>query len=149
MRLNSGNACYHSVQNLLSSRLLSKNLNFNIHKTISLPVVLYRCKTWSLTFTPECSSLPVKAVNTVHTVRCDFRKCFLFCCTLTLITKIGVESGGSYFNLRKITDRKILYTSRTSCTNERSILGFFFFYLLFLLNAYLSEYQSINSTTVK
>jgi hypothetical protein len=26
-RLNSGNACYHSVQNLLSSRLLSKNIN--------------------------------------------------------------------------------------------------------------------------
>jgi hypothetical protein len=25
-RLNSGNACYHSVQNLLSSRLLSKNV---------------------------------------------------------------------------------------------------------------------------
>jgi hypothetical protein len=25
-RLNSGNACYHSVQNLLSSRLLSKNI---------------------------------------------------------------------------------------------------------------------------
>jgi hypothetical protein len=25
-RLNSGNACYHSVQNLLPSRLLSKNL---------------------------------------------------------------------------------------------------------------------------
>jgi hypothetical protein len=25
-RLNSGNACYHSVQNLLSSRLLTKNL---------------------------------------------------------------------------------------------------------------------------
>ena len=26
-RLRSGNACYHSVQNLLSSRLLSKNLS--------------------------------------------------------------------------------------------------------------------------
>ena len=26
IRLRSGNACYHSVQNLLSSRLLSKNL---------------------------------------------------------------------------------------------------------------------------
>jgi hypothetical protein len=26
-RLNSGNSCYHSVQNILSSRLLSKNLN--------------------------------------------------------------------------------------------------------------------------
>jgi hypothetical protein len=25
-RLNAGNACYHSVQNLLSSRLLSKNI---------------------------------------------------------------------------------------------------------------------------
>jgi hypothetical protein len=29
-RLNSGNACYHSVQNLLSTRLLSKNKNQNI-----------------------------------------------------------------------------------------------------------------------
>jgi hypothetical protein len=29
-RLNSGNACYHSIQNLLSSRLLSKNLNIRI-----------------------------------------------------------------------------------------------------------------------
>jgi hypothetical protein len=27
-RLNSGNACYHSVQDLLSSRLLSKNIIF-------------------------------------------------------------------------------------------------------------------------
>jgi hypothetical protein len=38
--LNSGNACYHSVQNLLSSRLLSKNLKIRIYKTIILPVVL-------------------------------------------------------------------------------------------------------------
>jgi hypothetical protein len=30
IRLNSGNACYHSVQNLLPSRLLSKNLNFKV-----------------------------------------------------------------------------------------------------------------------
>jgi hypothetical protein len=29
-RLNSGNACYHSVQNVLSSRLLSKNLKIRI-----------------------------------------------------------------------------------------------------------------------
>jgi hypothetical protein len=33
-RLNSGNACYHSVQNLLSSRLLSKNIKIRIYKTI-------------------------------------------------------------------------------------------------------------------
>jgi hypothetical protein len=48
-RLNSGNACYHSVQNLLSSRLLSKNVKFRIYESIILPVVLYGCETWSLT----------------------------------------------------------------------------------------------------
>jgi hypothetical protein len=40
-RLNSGTACYHSVQNLLSSRLLSKNVKVTIYKTIVLPVVLW------------------------------------------------------------------------------------------------------------
>jgi hypothetical protein len=48
-RLNWGNACCHSVQSLLSSRLLSRKLKFNIYKTIILPVVLYGCETWSLT----------------------------------------------------------------------------------------------------
>jgi hypothetical protein len=52
-RLKSGNACYHLVQNLLSSRLLSKNLRTRIYKTIILPVVLYRCETWSLTLKEE------------------------------------------------------------------------------------------------
>jgi hypothetical protein len=47
-RLTSGNACYHSVQNLLSSCLLSKNIKTGIYKTILLPVVLYGCETWSL-----------------------------------------------------------------------------------------------------
>jgi hypothetical protein len=47
-RLNSGNDCYHSVQNLLSSRVLSKNLKIRIYKTIILPVVLYGCETFSL-----------------------------------------------------------------------------------------------------
>jgi hypothetical protein len=32
-RLNSGNACYHSVQSLLSSRLLSRNVKVKIYKT--------------------------------------------------------------------------------------------------------------------
>jgi hypothetical protein len=48
-RLNSGNACYYSVQSLLSSRLLSTNVKVKINKTIILPVVLYECETWSLT----------------------------------------------------------------------------------------------------
>jgi hypothetical protein len=52
-RLNSGNVCYHSVQNLLSSRLLSKNVKVRIYKTIILPVILYGCETWSLTVREE------------------------------------------------------------------------------------------------
>jgi hypothetical protein len=52
-RLNSGNACYHSVQNFMSSRLLSKNLKIRLYKTIILPVVLYGCKTWTLTLREE------------------------------------------------------------------------------------------------
>jgi hypothetical protein len=39
-KLKSGNACYHSVQNLLSSCFLSKNIKMKMHRTIILPVVL-------------------------------------------------------------------------------------------------------------
>ena len=51
-RLKSGNACYHSVQNLLSSRLISKNLKVKIYRTIIFPV-LCGCETWSLTLREE------------------------------------------------------------------------------------------------
>jgi hypothetical protein len=44
-RLNSGNACYHSVQNILSFDLISRNLKIKIYKTVILPVVLYGCET--------------------------------------------------------------------------------------------------------
>ena len=37
--------CYHSVQNLLSSSLLFKNLKIKIYRTIILPIVLYGCET--------------------------------------------------------------------------------------------------------
>ena len=52
-RLESGNACYNVVQNLLSSTLLSKNLKIKIYRTILLVVVLYRCGNWSLTLREE------------------------------------------------------------------------------------------------
>ena len=52
-RWKSGSACYHSVQNLLSSRLLSKNLKIKIYRAFILPVVLYGCETWSLTLREE------------------------------------------------------------------------------------------------
>jgi len=41
------------VQYHLSSSLLSKNLKFKIYSTISLPVVLYGCETWSFTLREE------------------------------------------------------------------------------------------------
>jgi hypothetical protein len=52
-RLNSGNTCYHSVQSLLSSRLLSRNVRVKIYKTIILTVVLYGCETWSVILSEE------------------------------------------------------------------------------------------------
>ena len=52
-RLKSGNACYHSVQNLLSSRLLPQNLKIKVYRTIILPVVLYEYEAWSLTLREE------------------------------------------------------------------------------------------------
>jgi len=51
-RLRLGSACYHSVQNLLSSRLLFQNLKIKIYRTIILPV-LYGCETWWLTLREE------------------------------------------------------------------------------------------------
>jgi len=46
-------ACYHSVQNFMSSSLLSKNIKIKIYRTIILPAILYGCETWSLTLREE------------------------------------------------------------------------------------------------
>ena len=51
-RLKAGNACYHSVQNLLSSCFISKNLKIKIYRTVILPV-FYGCETWSLILREE------------------------------------------------------------------------------------------------
>jgi hypothetical protein len=45
----SENACYHSVQELLSSSWLSKYMKIKIFRTIILPVALHEHETWSLT----------------------------------------------------------------------------------------------------
>jgi hypothetical protein len=52
-RLKSGTACCHSVKNLLSSHLLSKNVKIRICKTVILSAVLYGCETWSLILREE------------------------------------------------------------------------------------------------
>jgi hypothetical protein len=54
-RTNSDNSCYHSVQNLPSPCLLSKNIRIRIYKTVIVPLVLYVCETWSLTLRGEHS----------------------------------------------------------------------------------------------
>ena len=50
-----GNACYYSLEKILSSHLLSKKSKVNrpTYKTIILPVVVYGCETWSLTLREE------------------------------------------------------------------------------------------------
>jgi hypothetical protein len=48
-----GRLPHHSVQNVLSSSLLPKNVKMRIYKTIILPMVLYGCETLSLTLKEE------------------------------------------------------------------------------------------------
>jgi len=48
-----GNACYHSVQNVLSSSLLSKNIKNKIYRTIIWPLVVFGCETWLFTLRKE------------------------------------------------------------------------------------------------
>jgi hypothetical protein len=48
-----GNAGYHSVENLLSSCPLSKNVKIKIYRPVIFPVVLYGCETWFLTLREE------------------------------------------------------------------------------------------------
>jgi len=52
-RLKSGNAYCHSVQNILSSSLLSKNVKIKIYRTIILHIFLYGYETWYLTLREE------------------------------------------------------------------------------------------------
>jgi hypothetical protein len=51
-KLKVGNPCYHSVQNLLYSSLLYKNIKIKIYRIIIL-LVLWGCETWSLTLREE------------------------------------------------------------------------------------------------
>jgi len=53
IRLNSRDACHHSVKKVLSSSLLSKNIKIKIYRTIILSVILYGCEIWSLTLSEK------------------------------------------------------------------------------------------------
>jgi len=49
----SRNAFYQSVQDLLSTSLLPKNLKIKVYRIIILPAVLYGCETWSVILKEE------------------------------------------------------------------------------------------------
>jgi len=51
--MKSRNACYRSVQNLLSFSLLSKNIKIKTYRIIIVYAVLYGYETWSLTLGEE------------------------------------------------------------------------------------------------
>ena len=51
-RLNSGNTCWHLIQNVVFI-LISKNIKITIYGTIILPVVLYGFETWFLILREE------------------------------------------------------------------------------------------------
>ena len=51
--LQSGNACCHSVKNLLTSSLLSKIINIKTLRTVILSFILYGYENWSLTSMEE------------------------------------------------------------------------------------------------
>ena len=53
----------YSVQTLLSSKILSKNLKIKIYKTIILPVVLYGCETWSLTLREDNMRMDLEEIG--------------------------------------------------------------------------------------
>ena len=52
-KISMGNACYYSLEKILSSLQLSKKLKVNTFKTIITPVVLYGCEIWTLTLREE------------------------------------------------------------------------------------------------
>jgi hypothetical protein len=52
-RLNWEEACYYPVQSILSSRLISKNIQMKICERTIIRVVLYGCETWSVTLREE------------------------------------------------------------------------------------------------
>jgi hypothetical protein len=90
-RFNFENVFYHSVQRLLSSRLLSKNVKIRIYKTIILPVVLYGCETWPLTIREEHRVLRRTFGPKRDEVTGGWEGCITRC--FTLFTKHNVEYG--------------------------------------------------------
>jgi hypothetical protein len=97
-RLNSENACYNPVQSLLSSRLLSRNVNVKIYKTINLPAVLCGCETSFPTSKEEHRVLESRVLRRIYEPKRD-------------------EVTGESRQLQ-IKSRKISWAGHVACTGE-------------------------------
>jgi hypothetical protein len=110
--LNSGNACYHLVQSLLSFRLLSRNIKVKIHKTLILPLVLYGCETWSLTLR-EGNRLRVLEIGILRRI---------FGLKRDEVTGEWRHSEElhvySFPNIREIKSRKMRWAGHVACMRE-------------------------------
>jgi hypothetical protein len=98
-RLNSGNACYHSVRNLRLLVCCLLDVKIRIYKTIILPVVLYGCETCPLILREE------------HTLRVFENR--------MLRRKFGPKRNGITGGCRKLHNDELhnLYSS----TNKNSV----------------------------
>jgi hypothetical protein len=117
-RLNSGNACYYSVQNLLSSHLISRNLKIKIYKTVILPVVLHGRNTWSLTLREEYSLRASE--NTV--LRRIFRPKREGDGSWRKLHSDELHSLYSLLNIVRVNkSRRMRWAGHVACTEERGV----------------------------
>ncbi|KAJ4450181.1 hypothetical protein ANN_01588, partial [Periplaneta americana] len=106
-RINMGNACYYSVEKLLSSSLLSKNLKVRIYKTVILPVLLYGCETWTLTLREE-HRFRVFENKVVRDLLFSCNTIFKVC-RGSLYVVIWLADEPREFNLPTLPQRRIAY----------------------------------------
>lgn len=74
--LNLMNASYHSVQKLLTYRLLSVNIKTKIYRNIILPVILYGRKTWGLTLRKKTQVGGLREKEAVRDIRAQDKGCY-------------------------------------------------------------------------
>jgi hypothetical protein len=119
-RLNSGNTSYHSVHNLLSSRMLSINIKVNMQPII-LPFVPYGCETWSLKLREE-HKLRVKNSVCTDITPCGSRNNWRFrwMSVLTTSTQRNIPDDGIFHIHRRENLRSYINwdCSRTGCWKE-------------------------------